>query len=201
MTRVSNSSNGTPGLLLFGVRQPRTGRMWAVNTMRLRAAASIVGDLVGILRRVIRGLAGGTQSIGGVVIAIDAGRVLLVHARYRRSWTTPGGFLRDGEDPVLGAMRELREEADMEGSGSLVGRDLRRGHTDYVVHAASPSGRARAASWEIRNVGWFLPSELPPLHPVTARLLVGPNRFVDVINDRFVMTSGTVHPMQDASDT
>jgi ADP-ribose pyrophosphatase YjhB (NUDIX family) len=52
------------------------------------------------------------QLIGCRVIAVDdAGRVLLIRHSYgARGWTLPAGGLRAGEDPVLGALRELREE-------------------------------------------------------------------------------------------
>jgi ADP-ribose pyrophosphatase YjhB (NUDIX family) len=146
-----------------------------------------VADLAGILVRVVRGLLGGQQSHGGVVIALRNGSVLLVHARYRRSWTTPGGFLADGEDPLTGALRELKEETGLTGTGKLVGSDFRRGHTDYVVVADTLSGEPRCASWEIREVRWFAPSELPPLHPITSRLLVGPLALVRNVNGCFVV--------------
>ena len=52
------------------------------------------------------------QLIGCRVIAVDdAGRVLLIRHSYgARGWTLPAGGLRGGEDPVRGALRELREE-------------------------------------------------------------------------------------------
>ncbi len=52
------------------------------------------------------------QLIGCRVLAFDAeGRLLLIRHSYGSGrWMLPGGGLGKGEDPLLGALRELREE-------------------------------------------------------------------------------------------
>lgn len=48
-----------------------------------------------------------------VVALDDRGQVLLVRHGYgNRNWMTPGGGLRRGEDPLIAAARELREECN-----------------------------------------------------------------------------------------
>ncbi|MGH2601839.1 MAG: NUDIX hydrolase [Dehalococcoidia bacterium] len=44
------------------------------------------------------------------VILDDAGRVLMLRARYSGHWLLPGGAIEAGEDPVTGLLRECREE-------------------------------------------------------------------------------------------
>ena len=51
------------------------------------------------------------------VVAVDAGRVLLVRPSRGLAtgrWTLPGGFLLPFEDPEAGARREMREETGLE---------------------------------------------------------------------------------------
>jgi 8-oxo-dGTP diphosphatase len=53
---------------------------------------------------------------GACAVIRDArGRVLLAHHTYRRDdWSLPGGFLRRGEMPAAGVVREVREELGVE---------------------------------------------------------------------------------------
>jgi 8-oxo-dGTP diphosphatase len=56
--------------------------------------------------------------VGVMVLAFDGqGRVLVLHHTYRRRhpWGLPGGWLGAGEQPDVGALRELREETGFEG--------------------------------------------------------------------------------------
>lgn len=47
------------------------------------------------------------------VIPDDAGRVLMLRARYSGHWLLPGGAIEAGEDPLHGLNRECREELGM----------------------------------------------------------------------------------------
>jgi 8-oxo-dGTP pyrophosphatase MutT (NUDIX family) len=51
-----------------------------------------------------------------------AGRLLVVHDRFKRMWTIPGGVVDADEDPAAAAQREAWEEAGTRvGTGSLLG--------------------------------------------------------------------------------
>src|SRR6266403_3322626 len=52
----------------------------------------------------------------GAVVSDDAGRVLLLHHRFRpgSGWGIPGGFVQRGEQPDEALRRELREEVGLE---------------------------------------------------------------------------------------
>lgn len=52
----------------------------------------------------------------------DGGRVLIVHDRFKREWTIPGGVVDADEDPRSGAEREAHEETGMRiATGALLG--------------------------------------------------------------------------------
>lgn len=54
--------------------------------------------------------------LAGCVILDDYGRILLLHRSRgdHEQWELPGGKVEEGEDPEETAMRELREELDLE---------------------------------------------------------------------------------------
>ena len=43
--------------------------------------------------------------------------MLLVRQSYRDGWAAPGGLLRRGEEPDIGAAREAKEEVEVEREG------------------------------------------------------------------------------------
>ncbi len=103
----------------------------------------------------------------------DDDRVLLARRAFEPDagkWDSPGGFLEEGEDPIAGLERELREETGLE---CVVG--------DFVgtfVDTYGDGGDARAVLnlvWEVRiasgdptpaddvsELRWFARSALPP---------------------------------------
>jgi ADP-ribose pyrophosphatase YjhB (NUDIX family) len=58
-----------------------------------------------------------SQPTASAFVLDEEGRILLARRAYEPDagkWDVPGGFLEEGEDPVEGLRRELREEAGIE---------------------------------------------------------------------------------------
>lgn len=117
--------------------------------------------------------------VGGLAV-VDDGRVLCVEVGYHDvGWTTPGGAQDPGETLAETALRETREEANVEAAitGVLFHREfaLDYGHDRLVrlpavVFTGQKTGGRRAVPArrtgfgppEITDVRWFGPEELPP---------------------------------------
>ena len=105
------------------------------------------------------------------------GKLILVTLSYARGWRLPGGGLKQGEDPERAVLRELREEIDLLGHGSVQKvadfhhrPDFRRGHSALFV-VKDVSYRSKW-SLEIKVVAEFDPKALPPdTAPITRRML------------------------------
>jgi 8-oxo-dGTP pyrophosphatase MutT (NUDIX family) len=105
----------------------------------------------------------------GVVLWDDHGRVLLLHHVFHPTmpWGLPGGWLDKGEDPLAGAVRELREETGIDTAvfGPLI--HLRRDHPPdhigmaYIAHLLPPTPPTLKLSHEITQAAWFHPHQLP----------------------------------------
>lgn len=126
-----------------------------------------------VLKRPVVGLA--------VVPTQQDGRIVLIRRGDTGSWALPGGTVEWGETLVSTFHRELLEEAGIERAemGDVVGvysrpdRDPRFHAVTVVVRATvDPPARPPINALEIREVGAFLPSELP------ANLAMGMNDFV-----------------------
>jgi ADP-ribose pyrophosphatase YjhB (NUDIX family) len=104
----------------------------------------------------------------GAIVVDDEGRVLLLQHEFRTGsgWGIPGGFLEQGEQPLEGLRRELREEIGVElASAQLVQvRTLRRPQQVEIHFRCRMRAGANAApqSMEINRVGWFDAAALPP---------------------------------------
>jgi ADP-ribose pyrophosphatase YjhB (NUDIX family) len=102
----------------------------------------------------------------------DGGRVLLARRAFEPDaglWDTPGGFLAEGEDPLVGLRRELLEETGLEvepvsflgiymdtyGEGPVVASVL-----NLVWKARVVSGEMAAAD-DVSELRWFEPDDLP----------------------------------------
>jgi ADP-ribose pyrophosphatase YjhB (NUDIX family) len=120
---------------------------------------------------------------GALVIVRDPNdEYLLVRQRLRERnrWSFPGGFLNPGEDPVDGAIRELREETGLD----LAVQDLALleqyrqpwlrffGHFDHVFVASLDRCHLPSkTSIEIRARDWFAADDLPELAASTQEAL------------------------------
>lgn len=90
------------------------------------------------------------------------------------TWSTPGGALEAGEDPVTGAVREVVEEMGAFGAFTHA-ETVTDDHGDWAYHTVvldveDPMlvGRGRAThSWETLGGGWFTLEQMLtlPLHP------------------------------------
>jgi 8-oxo-dGTP diphosphatase len=63
-----------------------------------------------VKRRAIRQVMPKAVLVSIAVIPDEAGRVLVLRARYSGHWLLPGGAIESGEDPLHGLIRECREE-------------------------------------------------------------------------------------------
>jgi NAD+ diphosphatase len=99
----------------------------------------------------------------------DAGRVLLArraHEPFRGLWDVVGGFLTEGEHPVDGVRREVREETGVEldlGSflGVWTGDYGGRATLNLFWLGRMQDGELTAAD-DVAELRWFAPGELPP---------------------------------------
>jgi ADP-ribose pyrophosphatase YjhB (NUDIX family) len=97
-----------------------------------------------------------------------AGKVLLARRAVeprRGHWDLPGGFLEEGEEPVAGLERELREETGLESVRLLewLGTHVERYDDHYVLGLTwlvDCDGEPRPAD-DVAELAWFGPGELP----------------------------------------
>lgn len=121
-----------------------------------------------------------SYTVGAIcVIERPDGAVLLVRQAYRRKWGIPGGLLKRGEAPEVGARREVFEEVGI--AVELVGppavvvdADPQRVDVVYRARPAAMSelSEVRPTSPEIVEVRWFAPDALPQLQFETAEAMV-----------------------------
>jgi 8-oxo-dGTP pyrophosphatase MutT (NUDIX family) len=111
--------------------------------------------------------------------AVFPGRLLLLRQPPGTSWGLPAGLLQRGEEPVLGAVRELAEETGIR----LGPQELRaavpnavvhtKGWIDVVFEVAVPASTTDLVvdGAEVYEAAWHPLDALPRLTPPTARLL------------------------------
>ena len=108
----------------------------------------------------------------GALCEDDLGRLMLVRRAIepkKGKWDTPGGFLEEGEAPLDGLKRELREETGLEIEpgefmGALIDLYGDRPEAQFVLSlnwAARILGGAPAPADDVSEIRWFAPDELP----------------------------------------
>ena len=113
-----------------------------------------------------------SKPTAGALVIDDDGRVLLARRAAEPDvgrWDIPGGFLEEGEHPVDGLKRELREETGLEVEAIEflgVWMDEYGGDSDaeatlnlYWI-ARALSGEPQPAD-DVDELSWFAPDELP----------------------------------------
>jgi ADP-ribose pyrophosphatase YjhB (NUDIX family) len=112
------------------------------------------------------------------LIVDDAGRILLARRAFepdQGKWDLPGGFLEEGEHPLDGLRRELREETglDVEPRRFLgIWMDVygEAGTSTLNLYwLAHAEGEPRAAD-DVAELRWFAPDELPSGHELAFRV-------------------------------
>lgn len=106
------------------------------------------------------------------------GQILLVRHTYGpRGWDLPGGMVRRGEDPALAARREMHEELGVHPPlwtdlGSVRASLENRHDTIHVFGAELTTPSLTMDRAELDVARWFAPTELPPMRPLGAQILV-----------------------------
>jgi 8-oxo-dGTP diphosphatase len=98
-----------------------------------------------------------------VVVRNESDQVLMVRQSWRERgrWGLPGGFLSLGEDPIDGAMRELREETGVTCARERLTQLLAykqpwARHFDHIFGlTVTGDGTIETRSREIKEQGWF----------------------------------------------
>jgi ADP-ribose pyrophosphatase YjhB (NUDIX family) len=105
-------------------------------------------------------------------LCVHNGRVLLArraHPPFEGFWDIPGGFLDEGEDPLDGLRRELREETGLEVEPERFlgiwmdryGGDSTAEATLNLYWTARVVGGDAAPADDVSELRWFNPDELP----------------------------------------
>lgn len=146
-----------------------------------------------IARRVFADLAAGTC----VLLFDESLRVFLVTSTYGRGWSTPGGFIAQGENAAVAAARELREELAIAPPLVEVAGRVRvdRPVVDVVFVGRVPSTtEIHTDGLEIRSGKWLdlaagIPTDADPEVPVALATL------------RRSLGSDALHPVFDGAET
>ncbi len=143
--------------------------------MTARQLFALLDEVARIVGRIARSRLGGPETRGVLVILVDdAERLLLVKARYRRSWSLPGGWVDPCETFVDAACREVAEEGGVELAGEpiFVGALERSHHIDHIYAGGRGAPSTRPANpWEITGVSWVPLDGLPVLARTSMRAL------------------------------
>ncbi len=114
-----------------------------------------------------------SKPTAGALVEDGKGRVLLARRAvepFKGRWDIPGGFLEEGEPPLDGVRRELREETGLEVEpldflGAWVDRygfDSTAEATLNLYWTARSAGGEPQPADDVDELRWFAPDELPP---------------------------------------
>lgn len=139
----------------------------------------IFGALPRRVRRILVRLGSPKYTVGAIcIIQRDDGAILLVRQSYGRRWGTPGGLAKRHERPEIAAVRETREEVNLDvelvSEAAVVVEPVpHRVDIVYLARAASGAslGDVRPSSPEIQRVEWFTLDALPNLQVETVTAL------------------------------
>lgn len=103
--------------------------------------------------------------------------ILLVQRADTGLWTPITGILEPGEEPAVGAVREILEETGVQARVERLAEVTsavrvthsngdRAVYLDLTFACRWVSGQAHVADDESRAVGWFPRTELPPIQPI-----------------------------------
>ena len=113
-----------------------------------------------------------SKATAGALVEDDEGRLLLArraHEPFRGRWDIPGGFLEEGEHPLDGLRRELREETGLEVEPleflgiwiDRYGGDSSAEATLNLYWTARVTGGEAAPADDVDDLRWFERAELP----------------------------------------
>ena len=114
-----------------------------------------------------------SKATAGALVADEQGRLLLARRRsepFKGRWDIPGGFLDEGEHPLEGLRRELREETGLEVEPvdflgvwtDRYGGDSTAEATLNLYWTARVIGGEPAPADDVDDLRWFNRHELPP---------------------------------------
>jgi 8-oxo-dGTP diphosphatase len=123
----------------------------------------------GWLRQVFLRILNPSFMVGAMALIRDAnGRLLVLEHTYRREvpWGLPGGWLKKGESPELGLMREVFEETGLRVRvDALLAADFWGDSQLDLLFSCSVESGSYQSSDETGLHKWLLPDELPRLLP------------------------------------
>ena len=108
------------------------------------------------------------------IIQAKGGRILAIHRTETaptdpNHWELPGGILEDGEDPIQGIIREVREETGITIVDLIPFQVSSRAYPNYgfwvqITYIAAPKTDTVQLSFEHDEFRWVTPQEFLNLH-------------------------------------